>query len=69
MKEGKTVFTAVHSEDGTRHKFAFWRDPDQNHWMLLDDQDYVRVLEPTWRESVPRIKAILANFGMTADIS
>lgn len=37
------------------------------HWELTDHDGYVRVLEPTWIQSVPRIKLCASNYDMTLD--
>jgi len=60
-------FTAFYS-DGSKYSLSFWRD-GRNGWMLRDHQGYVRTLENTWHDSVPRIRAVLENYGLTADIS
>jgi hypothetical protein len=36
-------------------------------WELTDHDGYVRVLEPTWLQSVPRIKLCADNHGLTLD--
>jgi len=61
-----TAFTA-HDADGKAYRWTFWRDGD--YWMLRDYTGYLRTLEHTWIDSVPRIKSILEGHGMTADIS
>jgi hypothetical protein len=38
-------------------------------WFLEDYTGYVRTLERNWLDSVPRIRMILENHGMTAEIS
>jgi hypothetical protein len=63
-----TRFTA-HDESGNKHLWAFWFDKGYRHWFLRDPEGYERCLESTWIDSVPRIKAILANYSMTAEIS
>ena len=42
----------------------------RGYWYLREpDGGYVRTLERTWAESVPRIRTILENHGLTADVS
>jgi hypothetical protein len=36
-------------------------------WELTDHDGYLRVLEPTWIQSVPRIKLCAENHGLTLD--
>jgi hypothetical protein len=38
-----------------------------NAWELTDHDGYLRVLEPTWIQSVPRIKLCADNYGLTLD--
>lgn len=37
------------------------------YWELTDHDGYVRVLEPTWIQSVPRVKLCASNYGLTLD--
>ena len=63
----KARFTAFKS--GHRYTWKFWRDDTSRSWFLEDYTGYTRALEATWRDSVPRIRMILENHGMTARIS
>lgn len=63
-----TRFTAKDA-DGASYSWFFRRDAKINSWVLGDYTGYVRVLERTWIDSIPRIHAILANHGMTAEVS
>ena len=63
-----TRFTARDAE-GLEYNWAFWYDSGYRAWFLRDCDRYERRLEHTWIDSVPRIHAILSNYGMTADIS
>lgn len=65
-----TTFHITYRETGERFKWAFWRDPRKPaHWMLRDHEGYVRTLEPTWADSVPRIRLIADNYGCDCNIS
>ena len=61
-----TQFFAEDAE-GKRYKWSFWRAG--GIWFLRDHNDYVRTLETTWNASVSRIRSILENHGLKADIS
>lgn len=67
-----TTFTATDAA-GNKYKWSFWRDPRADNkkglWFLKDPDGYVRSLENTWIDSVPRIRTILENHDMKADIS
>lgn len=54
----KDAFGKPHVWDATRRFGA---------WELTDHDGYVRVLEPTWLQSVPRIKLCASNYGLTLD--
>ena len=65
----KNCFTATAS-DGTKFTWRFWYDSrTPAAWMLQDHEGYVRTLERTWRDSVPRIQATVANYGLTAEVN
>ena len=53
--------------DGKRYRWAFSKDG--KYWMLRDHEGYVRTLEENWISSVPRIRAILENYGLTCEVS
>lgn len=55
--------------DGATYSWYFRYSPSLRVWVLGDYTGYERILEITWRDSVPRIRAILANHGMAAEIS
>lgn len=63
-----TRFTAKDA-DGAEYTWGFWRCRLTGYWFLRAYDGYVRCLAATWRDSVPRINGILANHGMTAEIS
>ena len=58
---------------GTSFRWAFWRDgghgKNAGYWMIRDHEGYVRTLERRWLDSVPRIRLILSNYGLHAEIS
>jgi hypothetical protein len=66
MKAWKN-FTVTYKETQEKFKWAFRREG--NYWILKDHDQYERVLEKTWIDSVPRIQAIADNYGMTCNIS
>jgi hypothetical protein len=55
--------------NGAAYSWFFRYDGLLKVWVLGDYTGYVRVLESNWYSSVPRIRTILENHGMTADIS
>lgn len=63
-----TRFTAKDA-DGASYSWFFRYDPALRAWVLGDYTGHLRVLEMTWRDSVPRIQTILANHGMTAEVN
>lgn len=63
-----TRFTARDAE-GTEYRWAFWYDKGYKAWFLRDSDDYERRLQATWIDSVPQIRMILDNYGMSAAIS
>lgn len=63
----KANLTATYA--GVRYTWRYWYDSQRRVWMLEDPERYVRALETTWRDSVPRIRTILANYGMEAEVS
>jgi hypothetical protein len=65
-----TTFTAkgFGANEGKSFKWAFYRDTT-GYWMLRDHTGYERTMEKTWIDTVPKIKMILGNHDMTADIS
>lgn len=63
----KTRFTAT--QNGQRFTWKFWYDSTARLWFLEDYEGYVRTLESTWVDSVPRIRTVLANHDMVAEIS
>lgn len=58
---------------GAPFRWAFWRDDGHGkyagYWMLRDHEGYVRTLESSWLDSVPKIRLILSNYGFYAEIS
>lgn len=61
-----TIFFAF-DRAGRRFQWAFWRQDGM--WFLRDHEGYRRTLEQTWYNSVPRIRAILENYGLKAEVS
>lgn len=54
--------------DGRIHKWHFAKA--RGYWFLREpDGGYVRTLEKTWAESVPRIRVIFENYGLTTEVS
>ena len=66
MKTWKN-FTVTYTETNEKLKWAFKREG--NYWLLRDHENYIRVLENTWIDSVPRIQTIANNYGVTCQIS
>lgn len=62
----RTTFFA-YDRAGRRYQWAFWRDGAM--WFLRDHEGYARALEQTWLQSVPRIRAILENYGFRAEVN
>ena len=50
-------------------RWAFWFDKGYKAWFLRDCENYVRRMGDNWQDSVPRIRMVLENYGMTAEIS
>jgi hypothetical protein len=67
MENKKKCFTATKA--GHRYSWKFWRDPVLGLWFLQDYTGYTRTLESRWADSVLRIRVILENHGMTAEVS
>ncbi len=66
----KKQMLLAYDAQGKRYQFKFWRDTLRPaYWMLEDYTGYVRTLETTWLASVPRIRLIVANHGMTCEVS
>ena len=63
-----TRFIAKDSE-GASYSWFFRYDVLLKAWVLGDYTGHVRVLESNWFNSVPRIRTILANHGMTAEVN
>lgn len=70
-----TTFLATYAgggeDKGKQFRWAFYREGRLKPpaWVLRDHSGYERILEPTWRDSVPVINRVLTNYGMEADIS
>ena len=59
-------------EDGNQYRWKFYRDPRTPvYWVLVDHTGYVRNLERTYAESIPRVKIIAENhnFKFTHELS
>lgn len=63
-----TRFIAKDSE-GACYSWFFRYDGLVKAWILGDYTGHIRILESNWFSSVPRIRMILENHGMSADIS
>ena len=63
------IYTGTGEDNGKKFVWSFGRDPFQKAWILTDYEGYKRILESTWIDSLPRIKQVLANYGMEANIS
>ena len=63
-----TTFTAF-DEQGNKYRWAFWFDKGYKVWFLRDHEGYVRRMAENWQDSVPRIRMVLSNYGMTAEVS
>ena len=61
----KTCLIARDSK-GNKYLWKFWRSLGLGYWMLQDHDGYVRTLEARWIDSVPRIRLILHNYGLTS---
>lgn len=71
----------VADAEGNKYSWRFWRETGMtwvctgrkprrlDAWMLEDHEGCVRTLESTWADSVPCIRMILENYGLTANIS
>lgn len=65
----KTTRFTTKDSNGAPYSWFFGYDSLIKAWILGDYTGYIRVLESTWRDSVPRIQMILANHGMTAEVN
>jgi hypothetical protein len=66
MKTWKN-FTVTYKETGEKLKWAFRKNG--KYWFLKDHEDYVRTLESSWIDSVPKLLDIAYNYGMECRIS
>ena len=63
------TFTATDAL-GNKYRWGFWRDSrNPATWMLRDHEGYIRTLESNWIDSAARIRAILENYGLTAEVN
>jgi hypothetical protein len=62
----KKNFTATHG-DGTKHVWKFFRDG--GYWYLEDYTGYVRTMEKTWIDSLPKMRLCVENHGMEFTLS
>ena len=73
MNNTQTIHKATRfiarDSDGASYSWFFRYDGLLKAWILGDYTGHVRILESNWFNSVPRIRTILANHGMTAEIS
>ena len=51
-----------------RFRWTYWKETN-GFWMLKDPEGYVRTIEKTWKDSVPKIRTVLNNHAMEAEIS
>lgn len=58
-----------HMGDGTKQTWHFYASRLHGAWVLEEPDGYCRILEQSWRESVPRIREIAANYGAKVDVS
>ncbi len=63
-----TRFTAKDAE-GNSHSWAFWYDKGYKAWFLRDCDGYERRMADTWIDTAPRIRLILHNYDMTAEVN
>ncbi len=68
MKGRVTKFTARDAQ-GKEYRWAFWFDVGYKAWFLRDCDGYERRMGDNWQDSVPRIQATLASYGMTAEVN
>ena len=68
IAERVRTFSATDA-DGHKYQWAFRYSAALRNWILRDHTGYERILERNWLDSTSRIRAILANHGMTAEIS
>jgi len=54
-------------KDGKRYTWTAFRE--RNIWFLRDHTGYCRALESNWFNSVPLIRLIAENHGMTCNVS
>lgn len=62
-----TTILRAKDASGKVYEWAFGKDG--KYWFLRDHTGYIRTLEATWRDSVPRILAIAANHGFAVNVS
>jgi len=68
-----TRFTCKDAE-GNAYIWSFWKESQAHRaqdrrWMMKDHEGYVRVLELTWIDSLPRMLLTIENYGFTSSLS
>jgi hypothetical protein len=58
-----------HDATGKLFMWSFRYSATLRLWLLTDHTGYERTLERAWTDSVPRIRSILANHGLEANVS
>lgn len=62
----KAIALHLKDDDGKQVSWSFYRDCRKPAaWMLRDHTGYLRTLEATYAESVPRVRVIAYNHGFT----
>jgi hypothetical protein len=65
----KAIPVQVRAKDADGRVYGWKVFREDRGWFLVDHDGYRRTLEATWRESVPRIRAIAENYGFTVEVS
>ncbi len=63
-----TKFTARDSA-GNEYRWRFGRSKKSSLWYLKDPDGYIRSLESSWVDSVPRIQMVISNHGQTSEVN
>lgn len=63
----KTMRIRLLDNHGTAYFWSAYREKTTSghFWMLRDHTGYIRACESRWVDSVPRIKAVAENHGLT----
>jgi hypothetical protein len=68
MTSFKAIYEGTGEDYGKPFTWKFYRDSKYG-WTLIDFNGYERTLEKTWIDSLPVIRRILSNHGMTCPLS